>query len=205
VRKIIGICLISTIIISVTQAQINDEMTERPDNQIGFVFTMAESGSGLGGFIAWPLFGGFHLGFNLDAYFLRDSKQIDTYYYYTGTPYSINKENNVYLFDAMITLKKRFFADDLDESFRPFLSAGVGPYYGMNFPEYDTTPEGEPNYDQYRFTVGGFVGAGVDISVNEKMFVGVRGQYRIIPFTQDLGERANHSMFELRFEIGRRY
>ena len=191
--------------IPVLQAQMTEDVEIRPDNQIGFVFTMAESGSGLGGFIAWPLFAGFHFGFNLDAYFLRDSKQIDTYYYATGTPYSINKQNNVYLFDAMVTLKKRFFADDLDESFRSFLSGGIGPYYGMNFPEFEQTPEGEPTFDQYRFTVGGFAGAGVDITVNEKMFVGVRAQYRVIPFSKDLGERANHSMFELRFEIGRRY
>ncbi len=172
-------------------------------NQIGLVFTMAETGSGLGGFIAWPLIGKIHLGFNIDAYFLRDSKQIDFQYF--GTPVSINKKNNVYLFDAMITLKRRFFEDDLDESFRPFISGGVGPYYGMNFPEDDPTPGAESRPDEYRWTLGGFVGVGVDVTVNEKVFLGIRGQYRIIPFDQVLGERTNHSMFELRFEIGRRY
>jgi hypothetical protein len=172
-------------------------------NQIGMVFTMAETGSGLGGFIAWPLIAKIHFGFNIDAYFLRDSKQIDFQYF--GTPVSINKKNNVYLFDAMITLKRRFFEDDLDESFRPFISGGVGPYYGMNFPEDDPTPGAEPRPDEYRWTLGGFVGVGVDVTVNEKVFLGIRGQYRIIPFHQVLGERTNHSMFELRFEIGRRY
>ncbi len=172
-------------------------------NQIGLIFTMAETGSGLGGFIAWPFIGKLHLGFNLDAYFLRDSKQIDFEYF--GTPVSINKQNNVYLFDAMITLKRRFFEDDLDESFRPFISGGIGPYFGMNFPENDPTPGSEPLSDEYRWTLGGFVGVGVDVTVNEKVFVGIRGQYRIIPFEEKLGERNNHSMFELRFEIGRRY
>ena len=178
---------------------------ELPDlrNQIGLVFTMTETGSGLGGFIAWPLIGKIHMGFNLDAWFLRDSRQIDFQYY--GTPLSINKQNNVYLFDAMLTFKRRFFEDDLDESFRPFISGGVGPYFGMNFPEDDPNPEAEPRADEYRWTLGGFVGVGVDVTVNEKVFVGIRGQYRVIPFKETLGERSNHSMFELRFEIGRRY
>jgi hypothetical protein len=181
-------------------AQIEEE-TDKMQNQMGLVFTMAETGSGLGGFIAWPLIGKIHFGFNLDAYFLRDSKQIDFDYY--GTPISINKQNNVYLFDAMITLKRRFFEDDLDESFRPFISAGIGPYYGMNFPE--DTPGAPARQDEFRWTLGGFVGVGADVTVNDKVFVGIRGQYSVIPFNQVLGERSNHSMFELRFEIGRRY
>ena len=190
--------------VSLSLAQLNDESEDQSKNQVGFVFTMAETGSGLGGFIAWPLFGGFHFGFSLDAYFIRDSNQLDFTDIY-GNPRSINKKNNVYLFDAMITLKKRFFADDLDDNFQPFITGGVGPYYGMNFPEKDATPEGIPTPDQYAWTVGGFAGAGVDVNVNEKMFIGIRGQYRVIPFSKILGERSNHSMFELRFEIGRRY
>ena len=189
--------------VSLSLAQLNDESEDQANNHVGFVFTMAETGSGLGGFIAWPLFGGFHIGFNLDAYFLRDANQLDFDYY--GMPVSINKKNNVYLFDAMITLKKRLFADDLDDSFQPFITGGVGPYFGMNFPEYDVTPEGSPTFDQYAWTVGGFAGAGVDVNVNEKVFIGIRAQYRVIPFPDVIGERSDHSMFELRFEIARRF
>ena len=198
-------CMLILILLSIPTiaAAQQEEDINTPRNQIGLIFTMAETGSGIGGFIAWPLFGSLHIGFNLDAYFLRDSKQIDFQYF--GTPISINKQNNVYLFDAMLTLKKRLFADDLDDSFRPFLSAGVGPYFGMNFPEDDPTPGTEPRPDEYRWTVGGFVGIGVDATINEKVFLGIRGQYRIIPFNEQLGENTNHSMFELRFEIGRRY
>ena len=195
--------IIILLMVSSSFSQFDEEDTNRPDNQFGLVFTMLETGSGLGGFIGWPLFGGFHFGFSLGAYFLRDSNQLDFDYY--GAPISINKQNNVYLFDAMMTLKKRLFADDLDESFRPFITGGIGPYFGMNFPEYDVTPEGNPTFDQYEWTVGGFAGAGVDVNVNEKMFIGIRAQYRVIPFTNMIGERSNHSMFELRFEVGRRY
>jgi len=199
------VLIILLIISSISQAQLDEEPKRESKSEIGFVFTMAESGSGVGGFIAWPLIGGFHLGFNLDAYFLRDSKQIDGYDYIYNMPYSLNKENNVYLFDAMITLKKRLFADDLDDSFRPFITGGFGPYYGLNFPEDIPDPEGNMPKDEYEFTVGGFAGVGVDVVVNEKTFVGIRGQYRVIPFSNAVGERSNHSMFELRFEIGRMF
>ena len=94
----------------------------------GFSFTMAETGSGIGGLIAWPIFQNTHLGLSLGAYFLRDEDEV-TFYdpYYYSYPITLNKENNVYLFDFMVSVKRRFFADDLDASLRPFLTAGVGP------------------------------------------------------------------------------
>jgi len=205
VKTILSWSLLAIIICSgIVTAQEPDVNTFKPKNQVGFVFSMAETGSGLGGFISWPLFGRMHFGFSLDVYFLRDSNQID-FITWNGVPASINKKNNVYLFDAMLNLKRRFFEDDLDDSFRPFLAAGIGPYYGINFPESNQTDSGVPLSDQYLWTVGGYLGAGVDISVNEKLFIGIRGNYRIVPFSDYLGERENHSMFELRFEIGQRY
>lgn len=198
---LIGMILV---ISSASFAQLSQEIDKQPDNQFGLNFAMAESGSAVGAFIAWPLWGGFHFGFGLDAYFLRDSKQFDYIDYY-GYPISYNKQNNVYLFDAMINLKKRLFAEDLDESLRPFISAGAGPVYGINYPEYSVTEEGLPTQFEKQLTVGGYLGAGVSIHVNEKVFMNIQGQYRIIPFKDVVGERANHSMFELRFELGRRY
>ena len=112
---------------------------------------------------------------------------------------------DLYLFDFMVNLKRRFFASDMDESLRPFLTAGVGPYYGMNYPEYDRDLEGNPTKDEFAWALGGYIGAGVDINASGTYFVGIRFQYRVIPFTEKIGDRKNHSMVELRFEIGNRY
>jgi hypothetical protein len=191
---LLGILLITPLVFG----QDFDEEIYPEKKQGGFVFSMAETGSGLGGFFAWPIINHFHLGLTLDVFFIRDSKQIDAYNIY-GYPITLNKKNNVYLFDFLVTLKRRFFAQELDDSFRPFLSAAIGPYYGMNFPENKEFP------DEYRWALGGYVGSGVDISVDTKLFVSIRAQYRIIPFYKILGERKNHSMFELRFEIGQRF
>jgi hypothetical protein len=175
-----------------------DEYLRQAKPEGGFVFTMAETGSGFGAFYALPFGSIFHLGATVDAFFLRDSKQFD-YVGYNGIPYSVNNDNNVYIFDAMITLKRRLFAADMHDSFRPFITGGFGPVYGINNPENDQLP------NQEEFTFGGFVGAGADVSVDKKFFISVRAQYRVLPFSKPLGERSNHSMFELRFEIGKRF
>lgn len=200
-RSCIHILAILLFLCGTTLWSQDDPDDYRSRQEIGFVFTMAETGSGLGGMYNFPVFKYSHVGVSLDAYFLRDSQQLDFVDYY-GIPVSVNKKNNVYVFDLMLTMKRRFFAEDLDESFRPFLTAGAGPYFGMNFPEYEFDETGNPTKDQYMWTMGGFAGAGVDVSVNNNLFISVRTQYRIIPFDKILGERSNHSMFELRFEIG---
>ena len=176
-----------------------DDQLRQAKTEAGLVFTMAESGSGAGAFIALPFGSIFHVGVAIDAFFLRDSKQFEYADPYTGGLYSINDINDVYIFDAMITLKRRLFADDMDDSFRPFITGGFGPVYGMNFPENDNLP------NQKEFSFGGFVGTGADISVDKKFFISVRAQYRFLPFSKPLGERSNHSMFELRFEMGKRF
>lgn len=150
-------------------------------------------------FFSLPFGSRFHAGISLDAFFLRDSKQIEYSDPYYGGYYQMNKVNNVYIFDVQLAIKRRLFAEDLDDSFRPFISGGFGPVFGMNF------PEDEQLKDEYEWSFGGFIGGGADITFDKRYFIGVRGQYRIIPFSRRLGESSNQSMFELRVEIGRRF
>ena len=112
-----------------------DDYLRQAKTEIGAVFTMAETGSGFGAFIALPFGSIFHVGATVDGYFLRDSKQFEYINPYTGYRQSINDINDVYLIDIMLTLKRRLFAQDMHDSFRPFITGGFGPVYGMNFPE----------------------------------------------------------------------
>ena len=195
------VLLFASIQIIQAQDRINpdeDEYLRQSKTEAGLIFTMAETGSGFGAFYAIPFGSIFHVGATLNAYFLRDSKQVEYVNIY-GYPRSINDVNNVMIFDAMITLKRRLFAEDLHDSFRPFITGGFGPVYGFNNPEDDL----RQNQDEWSF--GGFLGAGADVSVDKKFFISVRAQYRILPFSRRLGETSNHSMFELRFELGKRF
>ena len=137
-KVVIFIFIFQIMLVSKILAQDADDSTtevyfKKSQTEAGFVFTMAELGSGFGAFYDFPFGSFFHLGASIDAFFIRDSKQVELVDYY-GNAYSLNDFNDVYLFDAMITLKRRFFANDVHDSVRPFLSAGVGPVFGMNFP-----------------------------------------------------------------------
>lgn len=200
-----GLIIISLIVgISLAQPALTDQnVIENKDRrQAGIVLTMAETGSAIGGFMVWPIFKNFHIGPTLDFYFLRDTRQIDLYNYYYNVPYSINKENNVYLLDFLITAKRRFFRESLDDSFRPFLTGAVGAIYGMNFPEENAYVKKK---NEFALTFGGFFGTGVDICIGDRNLISVRAQYRIMPFPTRIGETSDHSMFELRFELGQRF
>jgi hypothetical protein len=206
----IQIFLILVALSSISAAQDYDPGAETPydlKRQGGLGFAMAESGSSLGLFMTWPLLPDFHFGIGFDAFLLRDSKQLDFYDYYYGIPYTINKQNNVYLFDLLLTAKRRLFRDELSDDFRPFLSLAVGPIYGMNYPETQVSSDSSSykKKDEFAWAFGGYVGCGIDFSVKSNSLVSIRAQYRIIPFAEKIGERSNHSMFELRFEIAQRF
>jgi len=203
-NKLFVNALIALLLVALNvNAQYEDESDQYATKNAGFAFVMAETGSGLGGFYDIPIMDYTHLGASMGAYFLRDENEFSYQYY--GYYYTVGKENNVYLFDLMVSLKRRFFANEMDNSLRPFLAAGAGPYYGMNYPEYDQDVYGNVKKDEFGWAFGGYFGAGVDIDASTNYYVGIRFNYRVIPFTKQIGERKNHSMIELRFEIGSRY
>lgn len=204
----IYLLFISVILVSSVMAQSDlmyEEEVYKIRKQAGFVLSVAESGTGIGGFVGWPIENSFHIGLTLDAFFLRDTDQVDYYDQYTLTPISLNKKNNAYIFDLFLTIKKRLFVEDLDDNFQPFYTAAVGPVFGMNFPEYEYTIDGKKAHDQYNWTLGGYIGAGVDITSSINYFFSIRAQYIFMPFTKVIGETKNHSMFEIRLELGFRY
>jgi len=175
--------------------QFEEYLQEDPEpsteRQWGGAFSVIESGSGFGLFYATPLKNFYHIGATLNVFLLRDSKQFE-YYYYT-----FNKKNNVYLFDLMLTAKKRLFAHEIDDQFRPFVAVGAGPVYGMNFPEDKTLK------DQYEWALSAAAATGVDVVVDGGYLFGLRLQYRFMKFPNRLGERTNHSMFDVRIEFGK--
>ncbi len=138
-----------------------------------------------------------HVGASFNIHMLRDRNQVDFYDPYYGGPVSINKKNNVYLLDLMFSLKKRFFADKVDDSLRPFLSVSAGPLYGMNFPENDRFE------DQFDFIMSGAVAAGVDAVFSDQYLFGISIQYRFMRFHEEIGERKNQSSVNLSISMGK--
>jgi len=173
-------------------------------NHRGFVYSIMETGSGLGVFYEIPFPNFYHLGLAFDVVMIRDDGQIDGWDPIYGQ-YSLNKRNNVFLFDLMVSAKKRLFTDEIDDSFRPFILVSAGPVYGMNFPEFSQDPRGNKLNDQFGWTLAGSIGLGIDADLEGGYYFGFRSQYRIMPFSEKIGETKNHSMVDIRFEVGQRF
>ncbi len=165
--------------------------------QGGVAFSVVELGTGLGGFYSVPLKHFWHVGIASDFFLLRDENQIDIIDPWTGIPVTINKENNAYVMDLTVSLKKRLLARKIDDSLRPFVAAGVGPMYGINF------PIDKKKKDEYRWAWSAFGAAGVDIALESNYFLGLRLQYRVIKFQKTFVGKKDHSTFDIRLEIGK--
>ena len=169
----------------------------------GGVFSIMETGSGLGGFYEIPIQNFMHITYTLNAIMIRDKNQIDSYDPITGNPRTYNKKNSVFLFDLMISLKKRLFPRSFDDSFRPYIIGAVGPVYGVNFQVNDFNNEELPTIDGW--VISWSLGLGIDVDLNEGIYGGLRTQYRFMPFDKKIGETKDHSMIDIRFEIGQRF
>jgi hypothetical protein len=179
---------------------LQDDPEPNTESQWGGAFSVVESGSGLGIFYAKPLKNFYHIGLTFDAFMLRDSKQYEYYSYYYNTYVTGNKQNNVYIFDLLFTVKKRLMAYSIDDQLRPFVALSVGPVFGMNFPE--EYNEDNPK-NEFEWAANAAVATGVDVVLDGNYLIGLRLQYRFMKFTDRLGEQQNHSMFDVRFEFGK--
>jgi len=167
--------------------------------EAGAALSVIETGSGIGGFYYLPVKGFMHVGITGTAFMLRDKSQIDIYDPYTGYPITLGKKNNAYLIDMMLTLKKRLFPREIDDTLRPFLAVGVGAVYGMNFPENKNIK------DEFSLAATGAAAAGVDVALNSGIMIGLRLQYRYMKFGRIIGERQDHSTVDVRIEIGKMF
>jgi hypothetical protein len=161
--------------------------------------SVIETGTGFGGFYAIPIRNNWHAGAALEVFILRDSKEFD----YFG--YTYNRINNVYLFDLLLTFKKRLFARDIHDSVRPYLLFGAGPVYGINYPENSTDEDVPDAKNQFLWSYSAVAAAGLDADVNDGYFLGFRLQYRQIVFPEKLGERKDQSVIDLHLEMGKRF
>jgi len=175
--------------------QKDPEPTEQA--QTGAAFSVIENGTGIGGFYEMPIGWFTNFGAALNFFFLRDSKQVEYIDPYYGYHMTIGRENNVYLFEWMFTLKKRLLAREIDDNFRPFIFVGAGPVYGMNFPEKKSFPK------QYRWAFNAAAAAGVDVAMRGNYLFGIRLQYRYMKFNGMLGETNDHSTMDIRIELGK--
>ncbi len=189
------------------------ELPPTHGNEYGAGFTVAMSGFGFGGFYRFALPNYFHIGVDFDFYMMRDDKEYSFYDPYFDYYFEVNKLNRLFIIPINLELKKRLFADSIEDSFRPYIIGLAGFTFGMNFPKKENYPYAElggvdisslPQHNEYRFTLNFAIGIGVDFSTNDNFYFSIRPQYRFIHFAEPIASKKNHSTFEIRFELGTR-
>ena len=70
----------------------------------------------------------------------------------------------------------------------------------MNFPEANNETKVK---NEYEWAANVALAVGADVALDGNYLLGLRLQYRFMKFTDILGERQNHSMFDVRLEFGK--
>jgi hypothetical protein len=144
---------------------------------IGVDFLFSNSGYGLGGYyqrnFSTSLSGFVNVGFT-------GSRTKDELPVWNGEDYVVpNKVNRLYTIPMVIGLRYRLFEGELDDDFRPYVNAGVGPSMVLALP-YEYEFFRSFGHARTYFTAGGFLGFGAEFG-EKRPILGVNLRYFYIP------------------------
>jgi hypothetical protein len=89
-----------------------------------------------------------------------------------------------------------------EQSLKPYLAAGLGPVIGESNGS-SVGPSGVFAGSRSLGTVGGYIGAGVDVHLNRRWSFGLSAGYNwMVPFSEPIGKRDNYSGLDLRLSVG---
>jgi hypothetical protein len=191
------VILLVTVNVSYLQAQDDIDVAIHTD-EVGINLSLAMSGFGFGGFYRKALGSFTYIGTNVSFFIMRDDKEYEYYDPYFGGSVKSNDINRLFFIPFNLELKKRLFADDIEDGFRPHVILQGGVIYGMNFPKIE-----ELN-NESEFSYNFVFGFGIDITNKGNYFITIRPQYRIIYFSHEIAQKKNHSNFEIKVEVGGR-
>jgi len=130
---------------------------------------------------------------------VKDDGEVEYINPYTGQSYTPYKINRLLLIPITLGMQYRLFKDDIVDNFRPYLSAGVGPSLIFVSPYSNPTQEIQPDgssltyYNQidffsslkkgqFKYAVGGYVGAGAYFGLEKGSLTGVSIRYYFVPY-----------------------
>ncbi len=190
----------STIIFQPVDASLVSQSAYTPLlNAWGFDLLMSNNGFGAGFFLRHEYtdeIAGF-LDFAISD--VKDEGEVEYFNYFTGQSYVPNKINRLIYMPLVAGIQYRLFKDDIVDNFRPYLTAGVGPSLIFVAPyaspqvvldqNGQTTTQYSPidffsslKYGQFRYTIGGYIGAGAYFGMDKGSLSGVNIRYYFSPF-----------------------
>ena len=120
------------------------------------------------------------------------------YYDYYGIPHVIGKENRVFFIPLNFGVNYRLFEKVLTDNLRPYISAGVGPTFGISTP-YQEEFFSSFKYAKFHYAVGGYVGFGADFGLSKSNLMGLSMRYYYAKF---ISKGVEHMKGSLKNDIG---
>jgi hypothetical protein len=129
----------------------------------------------------------------------KDGREVERIDPYTGVTYTPGKLNRFLVLPLFGGLQRRMFREDITDTFRPFINAGVGPAMIYEMPYTKVLPmEGGGGFQveqvdffaalsqgKAHFTFGGFIGFGANFGADETTVFGINFRYYFIPLYGD--------------------
>lgn len=186
--------------------------TAEKANALGADIMLGNSGFGLGFFYRQSIGGSLSWTISISGSEAKAPNEMETYYYdFYGNIQKtvIGKVNQLFVFPAMIGLQYRLFKDDITDSFRPYVLAGVGPNVVLSMPydqPFSRSVAGAHSY----FGLGGYVGGGAYFGLDQNSLFGVSLRYYILPMSRGIESlqgqpMSNFSTFFLAFNIATQF
>jgi hypothetical protein len=119
----------------------------------------------------------------------KDDNEIE-YYDYWGQPYVPNKINRFLVMPLFLGAQYRLFADDITDTFRPYVNAGMGPTLILSSP-YEREYFNSLHYARSNYTAGGYVGFGAFFGSEKGSLMGVNFRYYYIPVSGGIASMVN--------------
>lgn len=149
------------------------------DDGYGVDILLSNNGFGLGGFYrhqySRDLFGTVVLGIAES----KDDNEVE-YYDYWGQSFVPGKINRFLMMPVMAGVQYRLFADDITDSFRPYVNAGIGPTVILASP-YEREFFNSLKYGRGYYTIGGYIGFGANFGADLGSISGINVRYYFIP------------------------
>ena len=148
------------------------------NNFIGINLLFSDNGFGLGATLykqISPNLSGFAGIFFSGSKDNKEFEQIDIF----GNSYTPDKVNRLFMVPINLGLQLRLFKDDVTDNMRPFINFGITPT-AIIYTPYDKSFFPSWGYARAQYTVGGFVGVGMDYVSNRHSSLSLNVKYYYI-------------------------
>jgi hypothetical protein len=167
-------------------------------NAWGLDLMISNNGFGVGGFFRREYSGNLSGFISLAISDVKDEGEVEFYNQYTGETFIPGKKNRLIMFPLTVGAQYRLFSEDIVDTFRPYVSVGIGPSMIFVAPYSRAHVVPAPGggtltyYEQVeffsslkhgkaRYTVGAFLGGGAYFGLDKGTLSGISFRYYYIP------------------------